>query len=339
MKILYGVQGTGNGHLTRSRVMAEHLQQSDLDVTYLISGRDKQDLFAMEPFGDFEHRPGLTFVTNNGKIQKRQTLKKNKIKQFFNDVKALDLTGYDLVISDFEPVSAWAAKQQGVDSIGIGHQYAFSHDIPKEGGTWLTNTLIHKFAPVRFPIGLHWHHFDSPILPPIVDIQLNSSDIVKNKVLVYLPFEAQSEVINLLSKFKKFDFYIYSADLENKDNGNIHTRSPCLKGFKQNLMQSKKVICGAGFELVSECIHIGIDVLVKPLAGQMEQISNAKALQALGLGKVMNNLDSKICENFLTSDIKLHQANYPDVAEQLVCWLKQGRWHEQQELADLLWKR
>jgi len=339
MKILYGVQGTGNGHLTRSRVMAEHLNQSDLDVTYLISGRNKQDLFAMESFGDFEHRSGLTFITENGKIQKRKTLQKNNIKQFLSDVKTLDLTGYDLVISDFEPVSAWAAKQQGVDSVGIGHQYAFSHDIPKEGGTWLTNALIQKFAPVRFPIGLHWHHFDSPILPPIVDVKLNSSDIVENKVLVYLPFEEQSEVINLLSKFKNFDFYIYSPDLEDKDNGNIHTRSPCLQGFKKNLIQSKKVICGAGFELVSECIHIGIDVLVKPLAGQMEQISNAKALQALGLGKVMNNLDSKICESFLTSDIKVYQANYPDVAHHLVSWLKQGRWHEQQELADLLWKR
>ena len=59
MKILYGVQGTGNGHLTRSRVMAEHLKNSELDVTYLISGREKSELFAMEPFGDFEHRAGF----------------------------------------------------------------------------------------------------------------------------------------------------------------------------------------------------------------------------------------------------------------------------------------
>jgi len=339
MKILYGVQGTGNGHLTRSRVMAEHLNKSDLDVTFLISGRNKNDLFAMKPFGEFKHRAGLTFITQDGKIQKRKTLQKNNLSQFFNDVKQLDLTGYDLVISDFEPVSAWAAKQQDVDSIGIGHQYAFSHDIPKEGGTWFTNKLIQKFAPVRFPIGLHWHHFDSPILPPIVDTRLMSSDIKKNKVMVYLPFEAQSEVINLLSKFKNFDFYIYSSDLENKDNGNIHTRSPCLTGFKKDLTESKKVICGAGFELVSECIHMGIDVLVKPLAGQMEQISNAKAILTLNLGKVMHSLDSKICEDFLTSDIKLHHANYPDVAEYVVDWLQQGKWHEQQELADLLWKR
>lgn len=339
MKILYGVQGTGNGHLTRSRIMAEHLNKSDLDVTYLISGRDKDELFGMESFGNFEHRAGLTFITEGGRIRKRKTIQKNNLKQFFADVKSLDLTEYDLVISDFEPVSAWAAKQQSVDSIGIGHQYAFLHDIPKEGDTWFTNKLIQKFAPVRFPIGLHWHHFDSPILPPIVDTRLMISDIKKNKVIVYLPFEAQSAVINLLSKFKNFDFYIYSPDLENNDNGNIHTRSPCLTGFKQDLIESKKVICGAGFELVSECIHIGIDVLVKPLAGQMEQISNAKALLTLGLGKVMHSLNSKICEDFLTSDIKLHQANYPDVAAHLVNWLQQGKWHEQQELADLLWKR
>ena len=339
MKILYGVQGTGNGHLTRSRIMAQHLSSENLDVTYLLSGRNKADLFAMESFGEFEHRQGLTFVTTNGKIKKRETLKQNNIKQFFKDVKDLDLSGYDLVISDFEPVSAWAAKQQGIDSIGLGHQYAFLHDIPKEGGTWFTNKLIQQFAPVRFPIGLHWHHFDSPILPPIIDTNLSCSNIIKNKVVVYLAFEDQKKVINILSKFKNFDFYIYSPKLTNQDNGNIHTRSPSLNGFKKDLTQCKKVICGAGFELVSECIHLGIDVLVKPLAGQMEQISNAKALEALGLGTSMKALDSKKCETFLTSDLKHHQASYPDVSQALVSWLQQGKWHEQQALADLLWKR
>ncbi|SFD18368.1 MJ1255/VC2487 family glycosyltransferase [Pseudoalteromonas denitrificans] len=339
MKILYGVQGTGNGHLTRSRIMAEHLKEQGLDVTFLISGRQKKDLFSMDAFGEYEHRQGLTFISEKGRINKFKTLKKNNIKKLILDIKSLDLTGYDLVINDFEPISAWAAKQQGIDSIGIGHQYAFLHDIPTEGSSWFTQNLMRYFAPVKFPIGLHWHHFDSPILPPIVDVKLHSTDIIGNKVLVYLPFEDQSYIVKFLTQFPQYEFYLYGPGLQFNNVSNVHTREPCLVGFKNDLMSCKKVICNAGFELVSECIHLGIDVLVKPLAGQMEQISNAKALTHLGLGRTMNSIDKNQCELFLAKDINIHRANYPDVAKYLVDWLQEGKWHEQQGLADMIWKR
>ncbi|HFF2915998.1 TPA: glycosyltransferase family protein, partial [Vibrio cholerae] len=39
MKILYGVQGTGNGHIARSRAMCAALKQQQVDVDYLFSGR------------------------------------------------------------------------------------------------------------------------------------------------------------------------------------------------------------------------------------------------------------------------------------------------------------
>jgi spore coat polysaccharide biosynthesis predicted glycosyltransferase SpsG len=34
MKILHGVQGTGNGHISRSRKMAAHLRARGAEVTY-----------------------------------------------------------------------------------------------------------------------------------------------------------------------------------------------------------------------------------------------------------------------------------------------------------------
>ncbi|MBP7664242.1 MAG: glycosyltransferase, partial [Shewanella sp.] len=39
MRILYGVQGTGNGHLSRARVMAKALMKQDIEVDFLFSGR------------------------------------------------------------------------------------------------------------------------------------------------------------------------------------------------------------------------------------------------------------------------------------------------------------
>ena len=38
MKLLYGVQGTGNGHIARARIMAAALsQRSDIDVDFVFS--------------------------------------------------------------------------------------------------------------------------------------------------------------------------------------------------------------------------------------------------------------------------------------------------------------
>src|SRR5690606_32265718 len=56
MKILYGVQGTGNGHITRTRAMARELGKRSVAVDYLFSGRPADKFFDMEEFGDYRVR-------------------------------------------------------------------------------------------------------------------------------------------------------------------------------------------------------------------------------------------------------------------------------------------
>ena len=42
MKILYGVQGTGNGHITRGRAMQKALSDAGIEVDWVFSGRDSR---------------------------------------------------------------------------------------------------------------------------------------------------------------------------------------------------------------------------------------------------------------------------------------------------------
>ena len=63
MKILYGIQGTGNGHISRSRILAKELESCGLSVDYLLSGRAKEKFFDMEIFGEFQHRQGFSFIS------------------------------------------------------------------------------------------------------------------------------------------------------------------------------------------------------------------------------------------------------------------------------------
>lgn len=338
MKILYGVQATGNGHITRARAMNQAFKKYDVDVDYLFSGRDRSDLFDMEEFGDFSCYNGLTFVTDSGKVKPFATAQQAKPLIFLKDIKNLDLSKYDLVITDFEPISAWAAKKQNIPSIAIGHQNAFDYKIPKKGNNIFTHMVMKYFAPADIRLGLHWHHFNQPILPPIADTAIENSDSIDNKILVYLGFENLDSVIQYLMPFKEYDFFVYSNIKEQEDRGHIKLRPLSRDGFKRDLASCNGVITNAGFELASEAIHLGKKILVKPLKGQMEQLSNALALEKLKLGLSMNSLDSSILTTWLT-DFESQQIVYPDVADKIAEWIEDGDWVNSKELADKLWQQ
>ena len=87
MRILYGVQATGNGHISRARAMANAFRALNVEVTWLFSGRPREQLFDMAPFGDYLHRRGLTFVTEDGRIRYRRTLRNTNLLQFRTDVR------------------------------------------------------------------------------------------------------------------------------------------------------------------------------------------------------------------------------------------------------------
>lgn len=335
MKILYGVQGTGNGHISRARKMAAHFQARQADVTWLFSGREPDQFFDMEGFGAFEHRPGLSMVQRNGAVLYWPTLRSNRAGRFLHDVRDLDVRNYDLVITDFEPVCAWAARLSNITCIGIGHQYAFAHRIPQRGRNVFSELIMKYFAPADIPIGLHWHHFGLDILPPIIDTSLRPHE--RSHILVYLPFENQREVTTLLRRFDHHQFVQYSPDLSDVDIGNVQLRRTNLHGFRADLCRAEAVICNAGFELVSECLHMGIAPLVKPVRGQMEQLSNALALEQLGWGSVLQKLDAGPLGAWLDGQRKATSIRYPDVAKTLVDWVLQGEWSETEQLRDELW--
>ncbi len=338
MKIFYGVQGTGNGHITRARVMAKELKLAGIDVSFQFTGREANEYFDMEVFNGYQHKTGLTFNTNKGQVSYLKTAIESSPVRFVKDVKQLDLTDYDLVISDFEPVTAWAAKSQKKQVLGIGHQYAFNHQIPRAGADPLANTVMRYFAPADIGVGLHWHHFNQPILPPIIETPELSSTVIKNKILVYLPFESQEAVIKLLSPYTDYQFYMYSpVPIESKHSHIIY--NPLSRdGFQKDLSDCVGIISNAGFELASEALKLGKKILAKPLHAQMEQISNAAALKQLNYGQTMMDMDPAIIKNWLEDDNAI-KINYPNVARLIVDWIQQGMPPLDKEYTNKVWDK
>jgi uncharacterized protein (TIGR00661 family) len=321
--------------------MATKLKQAGIQVDYLFSGRPWEDLFEMDAFGDYEWRAGLTFSTKAGHVQYVKTAFTAHPWTFIRDVKALDLSGYDAVICDFEPVTAWAARVQGVKTIGIGHQYAFGYDIPKAGVDFIGSQILKYFAPTTVALGVHWHHFHHPILPPIIETQADGPAVQPDKIIVYLPFEDVNQVIHLLKKFRRYQFFVFSPHMpheRHEKSDNVHVRQLSRAGFRQDFASAAGVICNSGFELTSEALQAGKKLLVKPLHGQLEQLSNALALELLQLGQVMQSLDSATIETWLEQSRAI-RVKYPDVAKAVVDWLLGSELQVDKSWIDDIWSQ
>ncbi|MFC3854232.1 MJ1255/VC2487 family glycosyltransferase [Salinispirillum marinum] len=337
MKILYGVQATGNGHITRARVMEEALAARGISVDYIFSGRPAEKLFDMEAFGEFTVRKGLTFTVESGRIDYFKTFWQADLRTLWKDMRTLNVQDYDIVITDFEPITAWAARWAGKPCIGLGHQYAFRFPIPKAQDSWLARQVMRWFAPASISFGAHWHHFGAPILPPLIHVADAPESADPDRVLVYLPFEDLAQVLALIEPLENYLFDVFTDAKEPGQYGHIHIHPFGRDNFQQCLRQCESVICNAGFELASEALHLGKRILVKPVHGQMEQASNALALKQLGYGTAMDHLSMERIAEWL-STAPVVQVSYPDVAAAVVEWLLAGEWSKPDDLSAQLWR-
>lgn len=344
MKILYGVQGTGNGHISRARAMAAAFaKHPEMEVQWLFSGRPPEKLFSMEAFGDYWWREGLTFVHRKGKLDGIATTRQLNLRELLRDIGELPVKKFDLVISDFEPVTAWAAKRRGVPSLGLGHQYAFNHRIPAPRFGWLPRGIMRVFAPVQSSLGMHWYHFGHPILPPIAEPHAASDE--GEHILVYLPFEHHEPLLRELAKLPH-KFIFYGASLEDpnlkekvQDADNVELKAPSIEGFRHDVASSRAVICNSGFELIAETLTMGKPILTRPLAGQFEQEANAMALRELQLATVTDKVDARSIGSWLEKLPSGVRIQWPDVAGKITRWISDGRPGTPAELASSLWEQ
>ena len=125
MKILYAIQGTGNGHVSRAREIVPLLQQHG-EVDLLISGTQVDVKLSQEIKYNFH---GFSFVFGKkGGVDHYKTWLNMNLFRFRKDMKRLPLKEYNLIVNDFEPVSAWACKLQGIECVSLSHQAAFKFE-------------------------------------------------------------------------------------------------------------------------------------------------------------------------------------------------------------------
>lgn len=290
MKVLYAIQGTGNGHISRAREIIRLLDRF-CEFDLLISG----DQHETEPSYPVKYRyRGLSMAYDHkGSVSFVKSLKTNNLSTFLREIRSVPVENYDLVINDFEPVTAWACKTKNVACISLSHQSALlSSKTPRKGTSIHPARLILKwYAPSKRNYGFHFKSYDQNIFPPLIRSEIRAIEPEDHgHYLVYLPAYSGTKLLRFFSKFKSDRFEIFVKDKpEKKEIGNCRFYPIGHKEFDERLGRSSGVICSAGFELPSEALYLGKKLLVVPIQKQYEQSCNALALKDIGVA-VFNEL-------------------------------------------------
>ncbi len=284
MKVLYAIQATGNGHISRAEVLIP-LFKKFAEVDLLVSGT-AADIELDHPVR-YKFK-GLSFVFGKkGGVDVWKTLRKMNLLRFFKDVKSLNLNRYDLIINDFEPISAWASLLKKKQAIALSHQYSLlSNKVPKPiKKAFIAKLILKYYAPTKGGYGFHFKNYEKNIFTPIIKNDfINQQQVEKNHYVVYLPSFGDEKIISVLQKIVFTNWFVFSKH-SNKayTRGNISVLPLDKKQFNHKLLSAKGVICGAGFETPSEALYLKKKLLVIPMKNQYEQLCNAEALKEIGV--------------------------------------------------------
>ena len=320
MKILYAIQGTGNGHLSRARDIIPLLQQKgELDI--LVSGIQAD---VELPYPVKYKFKGLSFIFGkNGGVDLIATYKKSNLKQLYKEIKSLPVEEYDLVINDFEPVSAWACKMKHKECIGLSHQAAvINKKSPKPKNKDIVGkAVLHNYAPVTAAYGFHFGAYDKNIFTPVIRDQIrNAKAEDKNHYTVYLPAYSDERIIKVLGEIKNINWQVFSKHSKKEyQQKNIYIRPVNNDEFIESLLNCTGILCGAGFETPAEALFLKKKLMVIPMKGQYEQQCNAAALKTMGL-PVIKTLKKKHLDK-ITSWVQGKQfipVNYTNSTERII---------------------
>lgn len=305
MRILYGVVGEGMGHATRSRVVIEHLLARGHQVHVLVSGRAHAML--SQHFQGVHRVHGWHLVYEDNVVQKGKTAWSNLV-DLLKEAPILEQTYRQLadfkpqvVVSDFESWSYVYAQANHLPVVSIDNMQIINrcaHDDDVVAGHKAEFLLAKGFVKAKLPGAFRYlvTTFFRPevrkerteLVPPILRPEVLAAQRSAGKhVLVYCSANNTESLESVLHSFPEVPFRVYGLrrgiQAEEID-GNLAHQPFSETGFIADLASARAVIAGGGFSLMGEAVFLHKPMLSIPLAGQFEQMLNARYLQKLGFG-------------------------------------------------------
>lgn len=320
-KILYGVAGEGFGHSSRSEMFGRKLIEAGHEIMFAASRKSHHYL---EPvFSErVKHVHGLRFVYLNGSVRPLSTLWRNVVdytkgyatnRRLFEQ--EVQMFKPDMVISDFEPFSAWWAWRNKVPCLSVDHEHLLTlARMDKEPRyrveRWMANVVTrgyHTFANTYIILNFFnvpLRNTSAVLVPPVVrPIVLEYEAGREDHIVVYSTDSGEdfrNHILTRLMRFGRQRFRIYGFNREGV-MANCTFKKSSAREFVSDLASCRGVIATAGFSLISECLHFGKRMLLMPVQDQYEQIVNAYYVDKLDLGMRTETLTTASIEAFLST--------------------------------------
>ena len=303
--IVYGVAGEGRGHATRAQTLIDELRKRHRLV---VCSHDYgyQMLSAAFRGSDVQVReiPGLSFqYRRDGSLSYTRSvavalpylgaLNRNRRSL----AKLLDSFGADLVITDFEPLTARAAKHLGVPFISLDHQ----HFLDISDFSALPLGLRAKAAFIKPSVGAYYTGQIATIVSSFAFLPLRKEDpsikcvgvLMRPQVLAadkthgqhlvaYFRRRAPAGVLEALKNCGR-EVRVYGLGTLSAE-GKLRYRPIDPHAFMVDLASSAALVTTAGNQLVGEALYLEKPVFAVPEPGNFEQCVNAFLLEREGVG-------------------------------------------------------
>ncbi len=302
MRILYGVNGEGMGHATRSEVvigalLAEH------DVRVMASGAAFKYL---EPrLGHVSEVFGPSFAMDHGEIRRwasvthtMEAARRELPDSVRGWMAAVQEWRPDAVVTDFEPLSGIYARSAHVPLVCVDNIHMIDrcrHDDEITAGAHGDFRIACAVTRAMVPTAGDYvitTFFKPPLLrgrtvlvPPIVRPAIVAAQPERGEHL--LVYSGGSNKLTDALRACGVPSRVYGmrdGPEVGTTDGAIEYRPRSVDGFLEDLVSSRGVITGGGFSLLSEAVYLRKPVLSIPLRGQFEQLMNARYLEREGFG-------------------------------------------------------
>jgi uncharacterized protein (TIGR00661 family) len=328
--ILYGVNGEGAGHSTRSREIILHLQRQGHTVVAASFDRGLRNLGDICEVLEIH---GLRFTYVNNQVRYKRTLARNLFQAgkaargISKLARVIDERGIELVITDYEPLTCRAGRRRKLPVLSIDNQHILTDYVVATPRQYRTDATAAKLLTrMMTPGATHYlvtsffeaagRRRNSELVPPMLRQEIQDAvPSTDGPILVYVTSTAPA-LIKVLASVRA-EFIAYGFGREGRE-GNILYKKPGFETFFDDLVRAQAIIANAGFSLVTEALHLGKPYLAVPVRNQFEQIFNAFWLGRTGYGAFWEELTKERVESFLFNIPQFREklAGYPRMSNQ-----------------------
>jgi uncharacterized protein (TIGR00661 family) len=331
VRIVYGVQSTGKGHLSRLLGLLPLFQRDGHELLVLVTGRWNPPAYFLDALAGtrFRRFPGLPMVADGvGGISKRGTVKAfaTRLPGLFNSFRKahrwISAFDPDLIVSDFDPVTGSPFVAPGVFKVGIGNYFTPARPgIEHPPGlrrdrfnVRVVEKLVSSGLDAR--VGCHFYPLDDECLPPILRPEtLTMKPEDADHIVVYHAFPGLiPPVLTYAEQHPGTPIILYGYETRPRglpDNVRLQMDADRFLG---DLASCKAFVGTAGFQSVAEAFYFGKKIVVQPIEGHYEQKWNAMQLELHGMGRW--------CRGSLEADLA-YPFNHA-LHERLVPWYRSG---------------